>query len=126
MNVVDSSAWLEYFADGPNADHFAQPLSAPDTLLVPTVCIYEVFKVILRESGEDNALQAFAAMQKGNIVDLNPRLAIAASKIGLQHGLPMADSIILATARPHKATIWTQDRDFENIPNVRYFAKRPG
>ena len=124
MNIVDSSGWLAYFADEPNAKHFVTPLSNPDLLVVPTVTIYEVFKVILRESTENEALQAVVAMQKGTVVDLNASLAIAASKLSLEHNLPMADSIILATAQEFKAVLWTQDSDFKRISNVKYFPRK--
>ena len=123
MNVVDSSAWLAYFADEPNAGRFQAPLSEPASLIVPTVTLYEVFKVVLRESDESHALQAVAAMQQGNVVPLTPELAVAASRLSLAHRLPMADSAILATAQAYGATLWTQDRDFEPIPGVRYFPK---
>ena len=124
MNIVDSSAWLEYFADGPDAKHFATPLKDAASLVVPVVSIYEVFKVVLRESGENEALQVAAAMQKGTVVDLTAKLAIAVSKLSLQHGLPMADSIILATAQAFDATIWTQDSDFKDMSVVKYFLKK--
>ena len=124
MNIVDSSGWLAYFADEPNALKFLAPLSDPALLVVPTVTIYEVFKVILRESSENEALQAVVAMQKGTVADMNASLAIAASKLSLEHNLPMADSIILATAQEFKATLWTQDSDFKNISNVKYFPKK--
>jgi predicted nucleic acid-binding protein len=124
MNIVDSSGWLAYFADEPNAKYFLSPLKDISSLIIPVVSIYEVFKVVLRESGENEALQAVAATQKGTVVDLTAKLAISASKLGLQLGLPMADSIILATAKEYKARIWTQDSDFEAISGVKYFAKR--
>ncbi len=124
MNIVDSSGWLAYFADEPNARHFLAPLSDSDLLVVPTVTIYEVIKVILRESGENETLQAVVAMQKGKVVDLNASLAIAASKLSLEHNIPMADSIILATAQEFKALLWTQDSDFKNISNVKYFPRK--
>jgi predicted nucleic acid-binding protein len=124
MNIVDSSGWLAFFADEPNAKHFLLPLKDTSMLVVPTVSIYEVFKVILRESGEDKALQSIAAMQAGLVADLTARLALEASKLSLIHSLPMADSIILATAKAFEATIWTQDADFEKIPGVRYFPKK--
>jgi len=124
MNIVDSSGWLAYFANEPNAKHFITPLNDSTKLVVPTVTIYEVFKVILRESSANEALQAVVAMQKGTVVDLNASLAIAASKLSLEHNLPMADSIILATAQEFKAILWTQDADFKNIPNVKYFPKK--
>ena len=124
MNIVDSSGWLTYFADEPNAKHFLAPLKDTASLVVPTVTVYEVFKVVLRESSENEALQAAAAMQKGTVVDLTVQLAIAASKLGLEHGLPMADSIILATAKASDAILWTQDSDFKDIDGVKYFPKK--
>jgi len=124
MNIVDSSGWLAYFANEPNTKHFLTPLNDSTKLVVPTVTIYEVFKVILRESSANEALQAVVAMQKGTVVDLNASLAIAASKLSLEHNLPMADSIILATAQEFKAILWTQDADFKNIKNVKYFPKK--
>jgi predicted nucleic acid-binding protein len=124
MNIVDSSGWLAYFADEGNAKHFIVPLSKPSALIVPTITIYEVFKVILRESSENDALQAVVAMQKGEVVDLNKSLALSAARLSLEHQLPMADSIILATAQEFKATIWTQDVDFKDISKVKYFPKK--
>ena len=121
MNIIDSSGWLEYFSDGPNARHFLSPLNDPSALVVPVITIYEVFKVVLRESSEDMALQAVAAMQKGRIIDLTASIAMKASKLSLQHDFPMADSIILATAREYKCVIWTQDSDFQQIEGVKYF-----
>lgn len=123
MNVVDSSGWLSYFADEPSAKHFEIPLQATESLIVPVITIYEVSEVILRESSENEALQAIAAMRKGSIVDLTTKLAISAVKLSIQYKLPMADSIILATAKDFKATIWTQDIDFKGIPGVHYFQK---
>ena len=124
MNIVDSSGWLAYFADEPNAERFLSPLSDTASLVVPTVTIYEVFKVILRESSENDALQAVIAMQKGTVVDLTASLAMAASKLSIEHKLPMADSIILSTAKEFNAIIWTQDSDFKNINKVKYFPKK--
>ena len=124
MNIVDSSGWLAYFADEPNAKHFISPLRDTDSLVVPTITVYEVFKVVLRESSENDALQATAAMLKGTVVDLTVPLAIAASKLSLEKGLPMADSIILATAKTYDAILWTQDSDFRNMPGVKYFPKK--
>lgn len=123
MNVVDSSAWLEFFADGPNAAEFADPLGERDSLIVPTITIYEVFKVVCRQRGEDAALQAAALMQQGKVVELTPSLAMAAARTSLELGLPMADSIILATARLHDALLWTQDEHFRGLPDVHYFTR---
>jgi len=121
MNIIDSSGWLEYFSDGHNAIHYLPPLNDPSTLIVPVITIYEVFKVVLREFAENEALQSVAAMQKGKIIDLNANIAMNASMLSLQHNLPMADSIILATARAYDCVIWTQDSDFQHIEGVNYF-----
>ena len=124
MNVVDSSGWLEYLADGPNADFFANSILATADLLVPTLSLYEVFKRVLQQRGEDDALQAMALMQQGTIVELSTSLALSAARISLNDKIPTADSIMLATARAYGATLWSQDSDFENIPGVRYIAKK--
>jgi predicted nucleic acid-binding protein len=120
MNVVDSSAWLEYFAGGPNAIFFAPAIEKPRDLIVPTLSLYEVFKRVVQQRGESDALQAVAAMQQGRVVDLDARLALDAAKVSLAHQLPMADSIILATAQAYSATLWTQDADFEGVAGVNY------
>lgn len=123
MNVVDSSGWLEYFADGANAAFFAPAVEDTGGLLVPTLSLYEVFKRTLILRGEGEALQAITAMQQGRVVDLTPDLALSAAQLSIEHRLPMADSIILATARVHDATLWTQDKDFAAIPGVRYIPR---
>lgn len=123
MNIVDSSGWLEYFAGGPNSGNFSLPLQDSSFLIVPVITIYEVFKVVLREAGEDEALQSVAAMQKGKIIDLTLNLSMSAAKISMQYSLPMADSIIFATAKKHQCYIWTQDAHFEHLPRVKYFPK---
>jgi predicted nucleic acid-binding protein len=123
VNLVDSSGWLEFFADGPNAEAFVLPLTDRASLLVPSISIYEVFKVVLRQRGEDAALQAAALMQQGVVVDLPPSLAMVAAKTSFELALPMADSIILATARQHNAVLWTQDEHFAGLNDVRYFPK---
>ncbi|MBW2370424.1 MAG: type II toxin-antitoxin system VapC family toxin [Deltaproteobacteria bacterium] len=124
MNIVDSSGWLAYFADEPNAKHFLSPLKDTASLVVPSITIYEVFKIVLRETGENEALLAAAAMQKGRVIDLTATLAVAASKLSLENGLPMADSIILATAKAFNAVIWTQDSDFKKITDAMYFPRK--
>lgn len=123
MNLVDSSGWLEYFADGPNADFFAPSVEDPERLVVPTISIYEVFKRVLQQADEGSALQAVVVMQQGKMVDLSQPLALRAATLSFQLKLPMADSIILATARSYGATVWTQDVDFEGIEGVRYVPK---
>lgn len=126
MNVVDSSGWLEYFADGPNADFFAAPIEDTDNLVVPTISIYEVFKRVLQQRGERAALQAVSAMMQGTVVELDVRLAMNAARLSLELGLPMADSIILATARAYGATLWTEDADFKGLEDVCYVEKKAG
>jgi predicted nucleic acid-binding protein len=123
MNVVDSSGWLEYFAGGPNSDKFEIPLKDTSSLIVPVITIYEVFKVVLRETGENEALQAIASMQKGSVIDLTTNIALNASRISIKYSLPMADSIIFSTAQSYECVIWTQDSDFENLPNVNFIKK---
>ncbi len=124
MNVVDSSGWLEYLADGPNADFFAQAIEAVTDLVVPTLSLYEVFKRVLQQRGEGDALQAVAVMIQGKVVDLDMDLALRAAKASVERKLPMADSVMLATAQAHGATLWTQDADFEEIAGVQYIGRR--
>lgn len=119
MNVVDSSAWLEYLADTERANLFAAAIEDTENLVVPTVSLYEVYKKVLRERGEDAAAHVFSLMSVGTVVDLDSSLALEAAR----HALPLADSIIYATALRYGATLWTQDGHFENMPGVRYFAK---
>ena len=124
MNVVDSSGWLEYFADGPNADFFAPAIEATSELIVPAISVYEMFKRVLQRRSESEALQAVAVMMRGREIDLDAQLALTAARISTQHRLPLADSIILATARVYDAILWTQDEHFEDIEGVRYIAKQ--
>jgi predicted nucleic acid-binding protein len=126
MNIIDSSGWLEYFADGPNAPFFSRPLQNTAELIVPAITIYEVFKAVLRQRNESDALQAVALMLQGSVVDLTATISILAAKISLENEMPMADSIILATARLYEATVWTQDSDFEGIDGVQYIPKKGG
>jgi predicted nucleic acid-binding protein len=124
MNLVDSCGWLEYLADGPNAGFFAPAVENTEKLLVPTLCILEVFKRVLQQRGEDSALQAAALMQQAQIVDLSAGIAVAAAKIGYEMKLPLADAAIVATARLHKAIIWTQDSALKNVEGVKFVKKR--
>lgn len=124
MNVVDSSAWLEYLADGANASFFAEPIEDIEALVVPTISLFEVFKRVLQQRGESAALQAMAAMQQGTVAELGAALAARAAALSVEMKLPLADSIILATARKYSAELWTQDADFEGIEGVRYRPRR--
>ena len=123
MNVVDSSGWLEYFADGANAEFFANAVENIEELIVPVIIIYEVFKRVYQQRGEGDALQAVAMMEQGKVVDLDTTLALSAAKISLELKIPMADSIILATARSYDATVWTQDVDLKGVVGVEYREK---
>lgn len=120
MNVIDSSAWLEYLAAGPNEVYFSAAIENTAELIVPTLILYEVFKRIVQQRSENEALQVIAVMQQGKVVDLDSRTALSAARISIDHQLPMADSVILATARLNNALLWTQDSHFEGIPNVKY------
>ena len=124
MNVVDSSGWLEYFADDPNADFFAPAIENTAELIVPSISIYEVFKRILQQRDESEALQVVAAMMRGRVVDLDVSLALTAAKTSTDLRLPMADSIILSTTRVYSATLWTQDKHLEGLAGVRYVEKK--
>ncbi len=123
MNLVDSCGWLEYLANGKNADFFSTPIEDVENLIVPTICILEVFKKVLQEKGEDAALQTAALMQQGNVIDLDKITSIRSAKLSYDLNIPMADSIILATAQLQDAIIWTQDSHFEKIDGVRYIKK---
>lgn len=126
MNVVDSCGWLEYLASGPNADFFGPALADTESLLVPAVSVYEVFKRVLQQRDEGDALQAVALMQQGTVVDFDSGAAIASAALSVELGLPMADAIMLSAARTHGATLWTQDSHFEGVEGVRYVSAKPG
>ena len=126
MNVVDSSGWLEYLADGPNASFFAPAIERSADLLVPTLSIFEVFKRVLGQCDESLALQSIALMHQGRVVELTASLALDSARLSRSARLPMAESIMLATARAHGATLWTQHSDFEGLPDVRFRKARSG
>lgn len=121
MNVVDSSAWLSWLAGDNNAAGFAAAIENLEQLLVPSITLTEVFKSIMRQRGEDAALQVVAHMQQGKVVALDSALAIDAAVLGLKYKLPLADSIIYATANRFSAVVWTQDADFKALPDFQYF-----
>jgi predicted nucleic acid-binding protein len=124
MNIVDSSGWLEYFAEGTNAGFFAPVIEEINNLLVPVICIYEVFKRIMQLQGLDTAELRIADLYKGKVIELDAPLALSAAKISTEMKLPMADSILLATARSHNATLWTQDEHFSGIEGVRFIRRK--
>jgi predicted nucleic acid-binding protein len=124
MNLVDSCGWLEYFADSAYADFYAPAIEDTDALLVPTLCILEVFKRVLQQRGEDAALQIIAVMHQGQVVTLDTDIALRAAKIGCELKLPFADSVILATAHAYGALVWTQDAHFSTIEGIKYIEKK--
>jgi predicted nucleic acid-binding protein len=123
LNLVDSCGWLEYFANGANADFFAPAIEDASRLIVPSLCLFEVFKRVLQQRNETDALRAVAIMRQGRAIELDDHLALSAAHLSVQTKLAMADSIILACARQQKATLWTQDAHFEGMADVRYIAK---
>jgi len=123
MNVIDSSAWLSYFAGDTNSGYFAKPIETLDELLIPSITITEVFKNILRQKGEEPALLAVAHMEQGTVVPLDKELSVNAAYYGVKHGLPLADSIVYATAQKFSAVLWTQDSDFKDLKNVKFYPK---
>ncbi|MFN0206531.1 MAG: type II toxin-antitoxin system VapC family toxin [Planctomycetota bacterium] len=124
MNVVDSSAWLEFLADGPNSSFFSATVQDVKHLLVPSITILEVYKRVCQQRDASDALAAIAIMRQGRIIDLSIDLALSAAALGIKYKLPLADSIILATAEANKATVWTMDSDFAEIPGVQYRARK--
>jgi predicted nucleic acid-binding protein len=123
LNLVDSSGWLEYFTDGKNAKFFIQVIENTEELMVSTINLYEVYKKILLEKNEDAALQAIGLMQQAKVAEITSSIAIMAAKLSYELKLPMADSLIYSTARTHDATVWTQDADFKDLEEVKYFKK---
>lgn len=120
MNVVDSSAWIEFFVDGPNASVFEAPIRDTDALLVPSIALFEVYWYVLKQRGREAALEAAAAMRQGRVVELDTDLAIEAAEVGTSFGLPLADSVIYASALHHNAVLWTQDVDFDGLAGVEF------
>jgi len=123
MNVVDSSAWLSYFAGDKNSEAFSTAIEDIERLLVPSITLTEVFKCIMRQRDESAALEGVAHMEQGRVVALDSSLAIDAAVFGLQYKLPLADSIIYAIGNKFNAIVWTQDADFKALPDVKYFPK---
>lgn len=123
MNVVDSSGWLEYFGGTNRANLFSEAIEKTETLIVPSLSLFEIFKKVYKEKGEDLALKIVAHMQLGTVINLDSRISIYAAKISVEKSIPMADSIIYATAQLNKATLWTQDNDFRGLAGVKFFDK---
>ena len=124
MNIVDSSGWLEYFAEGGNADFFAPAIEDTKNLLVPVICICEMFKKLLQQSGDNEAQIHVSDMKQGKIIEIDESLALSAAKLSADLKLPMAGSLILATARANDAVLWTQDEHFKDLDGVKYIEKK--
>lgn len=124
MIVIDSSGWLEYFIAGPNSKFFAEPIKNNPEIIIPTIVIYELWKKISREKGENKAIEVVAQLKRYEIVPLDESLSISAAKLSSQYKMAMADSIIYATAKKYNATLWTQDSDFKDFENVKYIEKK--
>ena len=119
MWVIDSSGWIEYFTDGPKADAYARYVEAREPILTPTVVVYEVYKKIKRERGEDLALLCLSRLNKTELVGLDQPIALLAADLSLELSLPMADAFVLATARRRSAQLLTSDTDFRGIAGVK-------
>jgi len=124
MNIVDSSAWMEYFKNSKNAEHFAKVIEDFDKLLIPSIVLYEVFKKLFQTVGEQGAIDALGHMQMAKIIGVHSNAALTAAKYSMDYKLAMADALILAIAKQAKATLWTQDADFKGIDGVKYFKKK--
>ena len=123
MNLVDSSGWLEYLAEGKNAKLFAPAIEKTDELVVSTINLYEIYKKILSGKDEHSAIQVVGLMQQAKVVEVNSTIAIQAAKFSFEQKIPMADSLIYITAKQNNATVWTQDVDFKDLDGVKYFKK---
>lgn len=123
MNIVDSSCWLEFFAGTAVGEEVAAIIEDGKHLIVPVITLYEVFKKLLVEVGEDKAIMAIAHMKCGNVIDLDADLSIFAAKTGKEHALPLADSIIYAHCIKYSCTLWTKDKHFLGLPSVRYLGR---
>ena len=124
MNLVDTSGWIEYFFEGPNASRFVEPIEHTDHLLVPVICLYEVFKKINAVADEARALQCVAQMKQGRVLEVTEEIILKAAHISIKHKLPIADSVVYATAQWAGAVVWTQDEDFAGLPGVKFIGAR--
>lgn len=124
MTILDSSCWLEYFLDGKRADSYAAIIEGNGEIIIPAIVLHEVFKVVMRADNEDSALAAAGVLQQFPVIPVDENIAMYSAKLGQEYNLAMADSMILATAHIHHATLWTQDTDFKDMENVKYFEHR--
>ena len=123
LHIIDTCGWLEYIAETSNAKNFEKAILDTNNLIVPAIVIYEVFKKICLDYNEDTALEVIAELKQGRVIEINETISIYAAKLSIEKKLPMADALIYATGLLFKATIYTQDNHFENLPGVKYFKK---
>lgn len=123
MNLVDSSGWLEYFADGKNANFYSVPINDTDNLIVSVVNIYEVYKKVCNERSEQLAKELTAVMMQSKVIDIDPRISVDAARLSFEKKIPMADSLIYVTARIENAVLWTQDYDLKGLEGVKFIKK---
>jgi toxin FitB len=123
VNLVDSSAWLEYFAGGPNAKSFAKVIEDTDNLIISSINLYEVYRKVLTEKDEDHAIQVAGLMQQARVINVDSIISLSAAKISVEYKIPITESIIYSTSRLYEAVLWTMDVDFEGLTGVRYFKK---
>ena len=126
MNIADSSAWLEYYASADQAEEFVNVIEGEEALVVPAIVVFEVGRRVWQQRGEAAARQAIAAVKQFRVIPLSDSIATQAVSVAMQHGLAMADSVVYATSQALEATLWTQGRDFEGLPGVRYIPKSSG
>lgn len=124
MIIVDSCGWLEWFTDGVLAEQYRPYLADQESLLVPVIVLYEVYKVLNREVGEEKALLAAAYMKRSSVIPIDEVIAFSAADTALKENLAMADAIIVATAQIHDCEIITSDADLKNQPNVKFLPKQ--
>jgi predicted nucleic acid-binding protein len=123
MYLIDSCGWLEWFTDGGLADIYQKYLKKQGRLIVPTIVLYEVYKVMKREAGEEKALLAFGHMKNAEVVDFDENLSLRAADLALLHHLAMADAIVYATALQYNCKLITSDGDLKDLPQVTFIPK---
>lgn len=122
-NVVDSSGWIEFFMAGTNGPVFKPVIEQRQTLLVPTIALFEVHKVLSRQLPPEVVTACLDVMRLGRVLDITAARAVAGADVSLRHKLAMGDALMYSLAQEHNATFWTQDADYQGLPGVQFFAK---
>lgn len=118
MTIVDSCGWIEYLADSRLASQYEKYLQKPEKLITPSVVLYEVYKKVKRERGEDSALSIVAQIEKTKLVPLDEEIALLAADLSLTHSLPLADAVVYATALRENVEVVSSDSHFKELGNV--------